>query len=400
MPQAGCCTSPAHSGVKASPSRTGQQHLQTHAPLGPTPARSGRPRYAQTRGQTAARPIQQHSRRSRPVRQADGPQRPAMDARTANCCSTAPARRRTRSSTPCAPSRPAACSAIASSFPPCASAATKSTGIGRWRLSRCPSRQADRAGRRAAGLPHRLRHERPARRRPETGTGLSPRLPRVAQALEKPIELWPRHPPATAADRDDSAVPSGGQRADDGATSASCSTPFSCRGQRPLPRRFAQQLVTLAARRDAGQWLDALKPSDLSRSRQRAARTGDDAAAAPQGIENAGFADLQPHRQAHFRSDLLEDHRGPGGGPIPQQEQRRLRARPGDAAHAAVSRPATRRPGRLSAGLLPQAHRGGESRRALAGELPFRWPTDFDLFVDGRLADEPGTRRPSATCSR
>ena len=37
--------------------------------------------------------------------------------------------------------------------------------------------------------------------------------------------------------------------------------------------------------------------------------------------------------------------------------------------------------------------------QALAGELPFRWQTDFDYSWMGGWLQEPGASRPSAICS-
>ena len=82
-------------------------------------------------------------------------------------------------------------------------------------------------------------------------------------------------------------------------------------------------------------------------------------------------------------------------GRVRQQGQRRLRARPGNA--GAACNTSTRDLDALGDWLLAHYRkliaRHGMRGKALAGELPFRWQTDFDFpWMDGWLRQPDGER--------
>ena len=186
-----------------------------------------------------------------PVRQAAGPQRPALDDERP----TGPRRParggRGHRAGRAAASRPAACSATASCSRRCASAGTRSTGTGR----SPPTGRRRRAGRprcprRPARLPDRLR----------TPTG---------RDLDQPVELWPRlarrplHggadavPPRArpAAERD------GPQRPQAARRRAPCSAPPAAAHLRPLDALARRLPTTLDG------WLAALPAQAEDRGR-------------------------------------------------------------------------------------------------------------------------------------
>ena len=165
------------------------------------------------------------------------------------------------------------------------------------------------------------------------------------------VELWPR-----LLRRD---LPSGGRR--DAAierTPHAHQTARSIRklsdawellGEKPLPRSFARSLLAVPQTHDArglaGRAARGGRRRRGRRARGRAgagpARTRRGAAAARPRRPHARFADLRPHGHAPLRGDLLEDHRLSRGGPISQQEQRRLRPRRRHATPAGATTPAT-----------------------------------------------------------
>ena len=133
----------------------------------------------------------------------------------------------------------------------------------------------------------------------------------------------------------------------------------------------------------AGQLVERLRGAsrrnvidDARTSRHRPARLR----SAAKGAENfARFAHLRPHGAAVVRDGLLENDRRAGHRALCEQGQRRLRPRSAHAIAAAAITTAIWRPWAIICWSYYRRaiDAAGMTGRALVGELPFRWQTDF-----------------------
>ena len=395
-------------------------YRRTHrwAPHASARGRAGRGRRRRPRGPRA---VQHGARRPGAVRQADGPQRPDLDARFPPAAGR-PARRRrgdpARGGRRCAR---AGISAIASSSRRCRSGGTKSTGIGRWW----------RIWRRRRPTPEVL---------PDAPLGY--------------LTAYPSdRPNAARADRALAAA-AGPAAARGGARTAFAAAPEhhehhvtihnvrklldACElwGEPLLPAGFARALLTMPKQETLEDWLGRVGELGQPR-RQAGAGRGVAAANWPepshQPLQHGGKGDR------HLLREPCTDRRcGPfrqtGLSPVPPLTYHRTATRPFETAYwrtiarlahgryvnkdnadcvrdpvsqslleASPSRPGGA--GRLSAGLLPPddregGHDGQGGRRRSAVPLADRFP--FPLV--GRLAGQPGRQarraRPGGGHSR
>ena len=318
------------------------QSLQAHAPLGSRPASPGRARADGSRRHARARALQHARGRRAPLRQADGPQRADLVDATSERVLDGPdgdargpegGRRRAESGRPS--------SAIASSIRRCASAATRSTGSGR-----SPRFSTRRRGRQRCCAMDRSATSRPTTPRSSTSRDRSScgRACSSGRRTSRPSSSPGRR-----------TRPSRTRRA---ATPASCSTRQTCSAQPALPSSFARSLLTAAEHATLESWLEQLpatagapEPAARLASELRARGT-----AAPEPTPPGALSYARTARRS-FEIQLLEDDRVAGGGPLPDQEQRGLRPRRGDAEASRPPAPRSGRARRSSAEPVPEARR-------------------------------------------
>ena len=164
---------------------------------------------------------------------------------------------------------------------------------------RCPDKQAaDVLARRPARLFHGLSDRsraaaedvRPRSRRLRTSLPAQPRSPGKAGRTVAAAA------PAAAAAGDVAAVPSARQAVPPRpATSASCSTPFTCAATAAARAASPGNLLTLGPRRNARALAGSRCRASLADGVQAPDRTGEQTAAAPPGRQSARVADLSPH---------------------------------------------------------------------------------------------------------
>ena len=275
----------------------------------------------------------------------------------------------------------------------------RSTGIGRWwPASQRQASEPAAAGRRPAGLPL---------------AAYAAQRPR----LDRPVELWPRllGPPGSSGrpsgllhGQPRAALPSDDvQRPQAAGRLGAVAAGEPCRRLRPAVAHAAQggvagRLARCAAR--AGR-TDRGRPPETSRSSAPArecdrSRAGHVPAYSLAGGEPGASLTFARTARRSFETAYWKTIAMLAAGRY-RQRQRRLRSRSGHpvAAGASPSRPGG--PGRLPAGY----HRrvvaaAGLAGRALVGEVPFRWQTDFPFaWSGGWLKNQDGTRPTSATWS-
>ena len=175
------------------------------------------------------------------------------------------------------------------------------------------------------------------------------------------------------------------------------------RGEQPLPRSLARQLLVPEGEHSLEEWLASL-PDRVDRLRcagQRLVETLERCLEPDERSRHRAsrMSDVSHSRRtALVRGGLLEDDRRSGRGALRQQEQRRLRARCADreTAGAPIAATSRRWATTCSSYYRVSSPSAGLTGKALVGDLPFRWRTDFDFAWMGGWLKNQERERTSA----